>query len=152
MKQEISVSWLILMLVITLHVVVLPRPTDVLRGIALKALAVDVGKDIELAVGITDGWCPDTLTVDLLVVLQRESIVVEVETIKSIADVLPVDEVFGMEDDKSWHGVHCCAGEIVVVAHTEDVRIGELVVEQRVGVRAIAIVSLPRTLLGVCQR
>ena len=75
------------------HVMVLPRSADVLGGIALESLAIDVRKDIELSVGIADGRRPDTLTVNLLMVLQRESIVVEVETVKAITDILPVDQV-----------------------------------------------------------
>ena len=79
-----------------LHVVVLPRAVDILRGIALQAFAVDVSEYIELPVGIAYGRCPYTLTVDLLMVLQREGIVVEVETVEAVADVLPVHEVLGV--------------------------------------------------------
>ena len=49
----------------SLHVVMLPR-----SGITLQTFAIDVGKHIELSVGIADGWCPDALSVNLLMVLQ----------------------------------------------------------------------------------
>ena len=81
-------------------------------------------------------------------VLQREGIVSEVETVEAITDVLPVDKVFGMEDNKARYGVHRRAGEIVVIAYSEDVGVGELVVEQRIGERAVTIVSRPRPLQG----
>ena len=131
-----------------LHVMVLPRATDILRGVALQALAVDVGEHIELAVGIADGWCPDTLAVDLLVILQREGLIVEVEAVEAIRDVLPVHEIPGVEYDEARHRVHRRTSEIVVVAHTEDVGVGELVVKERIGISAITIVSRPR--LCVC--
>ena len=54
----------------SLHVVMLPRSADILRGITLQTFAIDVGKHIELSVGIADGWCPDALSVNLLMVLQ----------------------------------------------------------------------------------
>ena len=127
----------------SLHVMVLPGTTDILRGIALKALAVDVGKHIELPVMVADGWCPDTLTVDLLVVLQRESIVVEIETVKAIADILPVHQVLGMEDNESRYGMHRSTGQIVVITHAQDIRIRKLVVEERISKGSVTIVSRP---------
>ena len=83
----------------SLHVMVLPRTADILRRIALQPLAVDVGKHIELPVGITDGWCPNTLPVNLLVILQREGIIREVEAIEAIGNILPVYQVLGVQDD-----------------------------------------------------
>ena len=53
-----------------LHIMVLPRATDILRGITLQALAIDIGKDIELPISISDSRSPDTLAVDLLVILE----------------------------------------------------------------------------------
>ena len=77
----------------SLHVVVLPRSAYVFGGVALQPLAVDVREDVELSVGVAYAWCPDALPVDLLVVAQREGVVVEVEAVEAVADVLPVDEV-----------------------------------------------------------
>ena len=76
-----------------LHVMMLPWPADILGGVALQAFAVDVGKDIELAVCIAYGGCPDALTVDLLMILQREGIIREVETVEAVGDILPVHEI-----------------------------------------------------------
>ena len=131
----------------TLHVMVLPRATDILRGIALQTLAVDIGKHIELAVGITDGRRPDTLTVDLLMILQREGIVSEVETVEAVGDILPVHEILRVKDHETWYGVHRGAGKIVVIANTQDVGVGKLVVEERVSKRAVAVISCPRLCL-----
>ena len=132
---------------VTLHVMVLPWPTDILGGVALQAFAIDISKDIELTVGIADGRCPDALTVDLLMILQREGIVSEVETVEAIGDILPVHEILRVKDHETWYGVHRGAGEIVIIADTQDVRVGKLVVEERVGKRAIAVISCPRLCL-----
>ena len=51
-----------------LHVMVFPRSADILRGVTLQTLAVDVRENVELPVGIADGRCPDALAVNLLVV------------------------------------------------------------------------------------
>ena len=69
---------------VALHVMVRPRPVDVLRRIALQTLAVDVREHIELSVGVADAWCPDALAVYLLMVLQREAILWEVETVEAV--------------------------------------------------------------------
>ena len=74
----------------SLHIMVLPRTTNIFRGIALQPLAIDIRIDIELSVGITDARSPDTLSIDLLMVPQRESIIPEVKTVKAITDILPV--------------------------------------------------------------
>ena len=135
-----------------LHVVVLPGSLYVLAGIALQSLAVDVGEDVKLTVGISDGWSPDALSVYLLMVLERERVVVKVEAVKAVAYVLPVDEVARVEDDESWHRVHCSASEVVVIAHAENVGVGELVVEERIGKRAVAVVGCPRSSLCLCRK
>ena len=131
---------------IALHVVVGPRPADVPGGVALQALAVDVGEYVELPIGIADARSPDALTVDLAVVLKREGIVGEVKAVEAVAHVLPVDKVLAVEDDQPGHGVHRRACEVVVIAHADDVGIGELVVEQGVGEGAVAVVGGP----GLC--
>ena len=128
---------------VTLHVVMLPRAMNVFCCVALQALAIHVRIDIELSVGIADARCPHALTVNLLVVLQREAVVGEVEAVEAIGDVLPVHEVLRVQDDQPGHGVHRRTGQIVVVAHAQDVGVGELVVEQRVGKRSVAVVGSP---------
>ena len=135
----------------SLHVMVLPRTTNIFGGITLQALAVDVRENVELSVGIADGWRPDALTVDLLVVLQGEGIVVEVKAVEAIRDVLPVDQVLRVKDDEARHRVHCGTCQIIVIAHPQDVGIGELVVEQWVGIGAIAIICCPTLREGVAK-
>ena len=131
---------------ISLHVVMRPRSSDILGGVALQALTVDVRKDIELPVSIADGWCPDALTVYLLMILQGKLVIRKVETVKTIRDILPVYKVLGVQDDQTWHRMHRRSCKIVVVAHTDDIWVGKLIVEQGVGKRAITIVSRPRRL------
>ena len=134
---------------VALHVMMLPRATDILRGITLQTFTVDVGKHIKLAVSITDGRCPNTLTVNLLVVFERESIVIEIETIKAIRDILPVNQILGVQNHQTRHGMHGGTSQIVVVAHTQNVGIGKLIVEKRVGKCAITVIGRPR--LGECR-
>ena len=78
---------------VALHVMMLPGTADVFGCIALQTLAVDVGEHIELSVGIANAGSPDTLSVDFLVVFQREAVFGEVEAVEAVADVLPVDKV-----------------------------------------------------------
>ena len=127
----------------SLHVMMLPGASDVLAGIALQTLAVDIGKDIELAVGITDGRCPDTLPINLLMILQREGIVVEVETVEAIADILPVHKILRMQDDQARHRMHGSTCQIIVITYTKDVGVRELVIEKRIGKCAVAIIRSP---------
>jgi hypothetical protein len=49
-----------------------------------------------------------------------------------------------MEDDKSGYSVHRRASEVIVIAYTDDVRVRELVIEQRIGKRAVTVVGSPR--------
>ncbi len=102
---------------------VLPRTTNILRGIALQSLAIDIRKDIELSVGITDARSPDTLSIDLLMVPQRESIIPEVKTVKAITDILPVHQVFRMQDDQSRYCMHRRTSKIIVITHPQDIRV-----------------------------
>ena len=118
----------------TLHIVVLPRSANVLTGIALQPFSIDVGVDIELPIGITDTGSPDALTIYLLMIFQRESVVVEVKTIEAITDILPVHQILGVENNQARHRVHRGAHQIIVVADTKNVRVGKLVIEQWVGV------------------
>jgi hypothetical protein len=83
-------------------------------------------------------------------VFQREAIVCEIKAVEAIGNVLPMHQVFGMKDYQSWHGVHGSAGKIVVVAHAQDVGVAELIIEQRIRERAIAIVGRPR--LSICRK
>lgn len=49
-----------------------------------------------------------------------------------------------MQDDQTWHGMHGGTCQIVIIAHPEDIRVGELIVKQRVRIGAVAIVCRPR--------
>ena len=134
---------------ITFHVMVLPRSFNLLAGIALQSLAIDIGKDIEHAIGIADTGSPNALAVDLLMILQGKLIIGEVEAIEAVADVLPVDQILGMKDDKTGHSVHRGASQIIVIAHTEDVGVAEFIIEQGIRKRAVTIVGGPRG--GLCR-
>ena len=63
---------------------VLPRTRDFFAGIALQALAIDIRENVKLAVGIANGRSPDALSVDFLMILQREGIIIEVKAVETI--------------------------------------------------------------------
>ena len=86
---------------------------------------------------------PDALAIDFLVILQREAIFWKVKAVKAIADVFPVDKILGMKDDQPRHGMHGGSGEIIIVTHAQDIRVGKLIVEQRVGEGSVTIVGGP---------
>ena len=133
-----------------LHVMVRPRAANILCSIALQALAVDIGKDVELPVGIADAGSPDALSVDLLVVLQGKLVFREIESVEAVGNVFPVHQVLRMQDDEPRHGVHRRTSQIVVITHTNDVGVGELVVEQRISKGSVTVVSRPRLDLCLC--
>ena len=127
----------------SLHVVMLPWSPNIFGGITLQALTIDIRKNIEQSIGIANGRCPDALPVNLLVVTKREGIVRKVKTVETIADIRPVHQILRMQNDKSRHAVHRRPCQIIVIAYTDDVRVGELVIEQRVGERTVTIVGRP---------
>ena len=48
-----------------------------------------------------------------------------------------------MKDYEPRHSVHGGAGEIVVVSDADNVRVGEFIVEERIGIGSVAIVGAP---------
>jgi hypothetical protein len=65
----------------------------------------------------------------------------EVEPVHAVAGEFPVHQVLGMHQLHGGVHVHGGAGEVVRVADADDVGVLELLVEQRVGVSAVAIVG-----------
>ena len=59
---------------IAINFMMSPRSLGTVRDINLQSMSVDVREDIELAVVIADGRCPDTLSVSLLAVSEIEVI------------------------------------------------------------------------------
>ena len=132
---------------VTLHVVMRPRALDIFRGIALQALTVDVGKHIELAVGIADARRPDALAVDFLMVLQSKTVLREVKAVEAVRGKFPVHKILGVEYNQTRNCVHRRASKVIVISHTDNVRIRKLIIEQRICECAVAIVSRPCLLL-----
>ena len=127
----------------TFHIMVFPGAADVFRRIALQPLAVDVGEYVELVIGIADAGSPDALAVDFIVVPQRKGVFGEVEAVKAIADILPIDQIARMQDDQSGDGVHRRTSQIVIIAHAQYVGVAELVIEKRIRKRAVSVVGGP---------
>ena len=127
-----------------LHVDVLPRAFDLVADEALKSFTVDIAVEIELSVVMPYAWSPYALAVDFLAVLEREGIVIEIEAVEAVRYVFPVYEILRMQYDKSRHTVHRSAGKVIVFSDPDYIRIGELVIEKRIGVGSVAVVRAPR--------
>ncbi len=67
----------------------------------------------------------------------------EVELIHAVAGKFPVHQVLGMHELHGGIHVHRGAGEVVVLADADGVGVFELLVEQGIGVGAIAVVGGP---------
>ena len=113
----------------SLHIMVLPRTFRFLASKALQTFSVDIREDIEHSVVVSDTWSPDALAIYFLAVFQGKSIVVEIETVKAIGNVLPVYQILGVHEHQSRNGVHCCASQIVIIAHANHVGIREFIIE-----------------------
>ena len=48
-----------------------------------------------------------------------------------------------MKDHQTWHSVHGSACKVIIVTYSKDVWIRKLIIEQRIGERAIPVVSCP---------
>ena len=131
---------------VALYHYMLPWTTNIVGNISLKSLAVDISKYIEFTFVIADARSPYALTINLFAANKREGRVVEVEAVEAIANLLPVYEVFGMQDVYSWYCVHGSTSKIVVVANTQDVGVRELIIEQRIREGSVAIIGFPRLL------
>ena len=107
----------------------------------LRAHAVDIGENVKRAVMVADAGRPDALAVDRSAFEAEPGS--EVQTIDAVAGQLPVHQVPGVHHDQSRVHVHRRAGQVVVLADADDVGVLELFVEQRIGIRPVAIVGCP---------
>ena len=135
----------------SLHIVMFPRTADVLAGKALQSLTVHIGVKIESSVVMTDTGRPDTLAIYFLAILQAESRVIERVTVEAVAHIFPVDQVLGVENDEAGHGVHSRTSQIIVIAHTDDIGVGKLIIEQGIGKRTVAVIGSPGFRLCQCR-
>ena len=111
------------------HVVVFPWAADVLAGEALQPFSVHIGVEIKGSIMMTDTGCPDTLAVNLFTFFQAEGRVVKRVAVETITYVLPVHQILGVEDNEAGHRVHGRTGQIIVIAHTDDVRVRKLIIK-----------------------
>ena len=130
------------------HRAVLPRTGRILRREQLRLLAVHVAEDIEGAVAVTERGRPQPLAIDVLAVFEAKCRA-EIELRRRVREEFPVDQVARVQDRQAGHRVHGRAGEIEILADADHVRIGEFLVEKRIGERAVAIVGCPGRRLRV---
>ena len=108
----------------------------------LRRLAVYVGEDVEDAVVIAEARRPDTVAVNVLPVF-KAILGTKVKFVQRIGLEVPIDQVTRVEHGKPGHHVHRRTEEIEVAADTNDVRIGKLIVEDRVRVGAVPVIRGP---------
>ena len=90
---------------IAINLVMRPRTLGTVRDINLQSMPVDIGEDIELAVMISDGRRPDTLSVRLLAIAEIEIIRI-IESVETVGREFPIHQILGMENHQSRHTVH----------------------------------------------
>ena len=136
---------------IAINFMMRPRPLGTIRDIHLQAMPVDIGEDIELAVMISDGRRPDTLSVSLLAIAEIEIIRI-IKAIEAIGRELPIYEILGMENHQSRHTVHRGTRQIVILPYSDNIRVRKLIIKQRVCKGTITIISRPRLpFQSLCQ-
>ena len=119
-----------------------PRSLGTVRDINLQAMSVDIREDIELAVVIADGRCPDTLSIRLLPVSEIEVIRI-IEPVEAVGGEFPVHEILGMEHHQARNRVHRGTRQIVILSYSDDIRVRKFIIKQRVGKGTIPVISRP---------
>ena len=127
---------------IAIDLMMRPRSLSTVRDINLQTMSVDIREDIELAVVIADGRCPDTLSIRFLPVSEIEVIRI-IESVEAVGREFPVHEIFGMEHHQYRHAMHRGTRQIIILPHSDDIRIRELIIKQRVGKGTIPVISRP---------
>ena len=95
-----------------------------------------------LAVVISDGRRPDTLSVSLLAIAEIEIIRI-IKAVEAIGRELPIYEILGMEHDQSRYTVHRGTRQIVILPHSDNIRVRKFIIKQRVGKGTIPVISRP---------
>ncbi len=127
-----------------LHLVAVPSPL----------LYVVAGEDIRLGGGVAGDddiveslifivaqvGCPRAVGILALAVLQREAVQL-LQLVVGIAYHCPVDEVVTLHKRAARRHVHGGANHIERVAHAQDVGVGNVGVDQRIGKSAVTIVA-----------
>ena len=91
---------------------------------------------------IADARCPNALAVNVPTFESKRRS--KVQSIHAVARELPVHQILGMHQLHGRVHVHRGAGQVVVAADADDIRILELFVEQRIRIGAVAVVRSPR--------
>ena len=123
------------------QLIALPRSLDRWGTEDLKTRAIDIAENKEHAFVKADARSPDSPTVN---VPAFQAIGwSQIEFVGAIAREFPIHQVLGMQDlDRRIH-VHGGAGQIIVLADADDIRVFKFPVKQRIGVRAVAVVGSP---------
>ncbi len=85
-----------------------------------------------LSACIFDGRCPRTATVAEFTV-QKIRLVIVFELVINVGDNLPVDEVGTVHHRHTGQKMHRSAGHIIIIAHPDNVGIGDVTIDYGVG-------------------
>ena len=136
---------------IAINFMMRPRSLGTVRDIHLQAMSVDIREDIELSVVIPNGWRPDTLSVSLLAIAEIEIIRI-IESVETVGRKFPIHQILGMENHQSRNTVHRGTRQIVILPHSDNIRVREFIVKQRICKGTITIISRPRLpFQSLCQ-
>ena len=136
---------------IAINFMMRPRTLGTVRDIHLQSMPVDIGEDIELSVVIADGRRPDTLSVSLLAIAEIEIIRI-IQSVEAIRREFPVHQILGMQHHQSRHTVHRSTCQIVILPHSDNIRVRKLIIKQRVCKGTITVISRPRLpFQSLCQ-
>jgi hypothetical protein len=90
---------------------------------------------------VTEAWSPNASAVNVpFFEPERRA---KVEAIYAVADKFPVHQMLGMHDLHRGVHVHGRAGQVIIFANPNYIRVLELLIKQGIGVSAVAIVGGP---------
>ena len=101
--------------------------------------------EIELTLVIFEAWCPLTLGILIVTILEIERLGVG-NLLKRIGTILPIHQVMRLENGSTRKVEHRGRYIIIGIAHTDDVRIRKISIDDRIGIGTVTIVGTP--LLG----
>ena len=115
----------------------------------MQAGAIHVGEDVERSVVVADAGGPDSPSIDVSTFEAEGG--AEVETVDAVAGQFPVHQVLGVQHHEAGVHVHRGAGQVVVLADTNDVGVFEFLVKEWVGVGAVSVIGGPGgVIVGGC--
>ena len=102
--------------------------------------------NVEFAVVVSDGWCPNSLAV-----LRQVEKFLGFLFLQGMSDNLPVYQVLAMKDRQTWDTIKRTSREIIVFSNSYHVWVAIVGINYGVGISTVAIIGIPdlRMILGL---